>query len=135
MTWYIDKVSKHLSKGSEEQCNDVKLQIWYVLTSKRLIKMFCLTKAHHDVSKTFLQVYSKIVASISQNRNVFKRYNLLQNNIWSRTADLLADLMFVPVCAKTPIHSNLKLTFGFTIISSIAATTLKLVTDLNLCNL
>ena len=55
---------------------------------------------------------------------------LLQTNMWSRTAEFLVDLMFLPVRAETFMFrdTNLQVTFGFTIISSIAAITLKLVT-------
>ena len=41
---------------------------------------------------------------------------------------IFARLEFLPVHAETPRDTNLRVTFGFTIISGIAATTLKLVT-------
>ena len=50
-TKYVDKLNNHLSKGSEEQCNDANLQ----------------------------KFYSKIIGSISQNRKIFKRCNVVTN--------------------------------------------------------
>ena len=40
------------------------------ITSKGLAQVFCLTMVHHDVSKDFLANLFKVIASISQNRNL-----------------------------------------------------------------
>ena len=51
------------------------------ITSKGLTQIFCLTVAHHDVLKDFLEFFSKIIGSISKTEKSSKDTMLLETNI------------------------------------------------------
>ena len=69
----------------------------------------------------------KSLDPLAKTENSSKDTMLLQTNIWSSTAEFLVDLMLLPDSHMFR-NTKLKVMFGFTIKSSIAATTLKLVT-------